>query len=152
MILHNFPPSQEAVRFRYSDLPHIQAQKDFMYCVPVVINLNLLCGTMAVFLKTLQLPPQPQTSPTGCTALADHQAEMGRFEPSTCSHAGYNYRPLPACLSSQPHPRMHRGSLPLASPSGCWHPLGHAVWAVVPTCGPIEGEAMCTLWNESSIM
>lgn len=128
MILCNYPPSQEAVRFGYSDVPHSIPKRSYiMYCAPVVINMNLLCSTRAVLAKTLQLPPQPRTPPTGCTAFADHLVEMGRLTPSTCSHTGYNYRPLAARLPSHPHPRMHRGSLPLPSPSGCWHQVDHAV-------------------------
>lgn len=50
-----------------------------MHCPPVVLNLNFLCGTMAVLAKTLQLPTQPPAPPTGCMAFADHQVEMGRL-------------------------------------------------------------------------
>lgn len=89
----------------------------------------------------LQLPPWPPTPQQDATAFADHQVEMGRFKPSTCSHAGYNYRPLPACLPSQPHPHMHRGSLPLPLPSGCWHPVGRAAWLAVSTCGAFAGRS-----------
>lgn len=32
--------------------------------------------------------------------------------------------------TSQPHPRMHMGSLPLPSPSGRWHPVGHELWCL----------------------
>ncbi len=143
MIVCNNLPSCEAVRFGYSDVPHAQkAQKDLMYCPHVVINLNLLCGTLAVLAKTLQLPSQPPTPPTGCKFFADHRVEMGRLKPSTCSLTGYNYRPLPARLPSQPHPRMHRGSLPLPSPSG-W--LLASSWPRSMSCGATEGDAMCTL-------
>lgn len=98
-------------------------------CPPVVINLNLLCGTVADLPYTLQLPPHHPASPTGSVAFADHQAELRRVKPSTCSQTEQNYRPLPARLPSQPHPRMHRGSLLLPSPSGCWHPVGRAARA-----------------------
>lgn len=104
------------------------------WCLVPLMSLKLYpkkirlpsCGnkhsTMAVLSKTLQLPPKPPMHPPKCMDFTDCKVEMG---PSPCSHIGHNYRPLPVCLPSQSHPRIHRGSLPPSLPPGCWHPVGH---------------------------
>lgn len=130
----------------YSDHLETTSHKDHMQCPHVVTNVTCTAQWQSGLKPFNYLPPVPST-PMGCVAFADRQVERDRLKPSTCSHTAYNYRPLPACLPCQPHPCVHMGSLPLTSPSGCWHSTGHAAQATVASYGRSEGEAMCTLWN-----